>query len=138
MRTLQQWAVATIATCFRAPCLVAQVYPVVAPLQTKVTVSDVSSADVSLEIRSLDGAALYKLQCHSAGYTGDPDFDYSGDFECRLSSVGRQEGYSTLLTDNPRQTRDWESRGRFLPPVSGGGVRRCLTLGRLGLFDCEE
>jgi hypothetical protein len=61
----------------------------------------------------MKGTPIYKLQCHSAGYTDDPDFDYSGDFECRLSSIGVHDKYSTLLTENVHQSRDWESRGRF-------------------------
>src|SRR5262245_55221528 len=48
------------------------------------------------------------------GYRGDPDFEYSGDFECRLTSLVAPSRYSTLLTDNPNQSHDWESRGRFL------------------------
>ncbi|MGH9534864.1 MAG: hypothetical protein ACRD2E_08400 [Terriglobales bacterium] len=74
---------------------------------------DVAKADVSLGIRSTAGAPVYRLQCHSAGYTGDPDFDYSADFECRLSLIGRPNVYSTLLTEDANQSRDWESRGRF-------------------------
>jgi hypothetical protein len=73
----------------------------------------VSEANIAIEIESADGSSLYKLQCHSAGYTGDPDFDYSGDFECRLSSIGKHDTFSTLLTEDSEQSRDWESRGRF-------------------------
>jgi len=99
--------------CFVATCVGAQSYPAVRPLHRTFDVPDVSKANVSLDINSVEGAPLYKLQCHSAGYTGDPDFDYSGDFECRLSSIRGRDRYSTLLTEDAHQSRDWESRGRF-------------------------
>jgi hypothetical protein len=91
----------------------AQPFPPVAPVNTTFEVPDVKNADVSLDIKSPKGSPLYRLQCHSAGYTGDAGFDYSGDFECRLSSIGQIERYSTLLTEDHHQSRDWESRARF-------------------------
>jgi len=94
-------------------CAAAQSYPAVKPLQQTFDVPDVGKANVVVEIRSTDGTPLYKLQCHSAGFIGDPDFDYSGDFECRLNSIGHRDTYSTLLTEDSDQSRDWESRGRF-------------------------
>ncbi len=94
-------------------CAAAQSYPAVERVTKTFDVPDVSKAAVTLDIKSRYGSSLYKLRCHSAGFTGDPDFDYSGDFECRLSSVGRRDTYSTLLTEDSDQSRDWESRGRF-------------------------
>jgi hypothetical protein len=92
----------------------AQHYPPVEAQNTVFEVPDVKHADVSFDIKSFEGRPVYKLQCHSAEYGGDGhDFAYSGDFECRLSSEGNQDGYSTLLTENVHQSRDWESRGRF-------------------------
>jgi len=108
-----RWIPLLFTWCFGAVCLASQSYPPVRALQHTFDVPDVSKANVSLDIKSVEGVRLYKLQCHSAGYTGDPDFDYSGDFECRLSSIGNQNRYSTLLTEDPDQSRDWESRGRF-------------------------
>ena len=66
------------------------------------------------KIFGCDGSPLYELECHLGPYEGDPAFDYSGDFECRLSSLYSVESHSTLLTEENHQTRDWESRGRFL------------------------
>jgi hypothetical protein len=94
-------------------CAAAESYPAVKSAQQTFEVPDVSKANVVLEIKSTAGSPLYKLQCHSAGFTGDSGFDYSGDFECRLSSIGRRDTYSTLLTEDSDQSRDWESRGRF-------------------------
>jgi hypothetical protein len=88
-------------------------YPAVKPVQRTFSIMDVPKANVSLDIESAGGEPIYHLQCHSAGYTGDPDFDYSGDFECRLSLIGQPNTYSTLLTEDAHQSRDWESRGRF-------------------------
>lgn len=104
-----------LSTClvWGALCFAAKSYPAVKPGEHTFDVPDVSHANVNLDIESREGAPLYKLQCHTAGYTGDPDFDYSGDFECRLSSVHGRDSYSTLLTEDEHQSRDWESRGRF-------------------------
>jgi len=114
MRAIQQWTFVWYTLSFAALCLGAQSYPVVAPLQRTFDVPDVGKANVSLDIKSARGASLYNLQCHSAGNSPEPDqFDYSGDFECKLSSVGHYEAYSTLLTEDAHQSRDWESRGRF-------------------------
>ena len=63
-----------------------------------------------------------------AGYAGDPDFDYSGDFECRLSSVGDHDTYSTLLTEDAHQNRDWESRGRFFSADRSGVLAPALRI----------
>ncbi len=90
----------------------AQSYPGVTPLQRTFVVSDVSKTNVSLAIKSTRGVPLYQLQCHSAGYI-DPNFIYSGDFECRLSPTPPSYTYSTLLTEDAHQSADWESRGRF-------------------------
>ncbi len=88
----------------------------VAPLERTFDFPDASQAEVSLAIPGRDGQALYRLECHTWRYEKDPDFDYSGDFECRLTSSYAKEEYSTLLTDDPNQSRDWQSRGRFLVP----------------------
>ncbi len=92
----------------------AQSYPAPAAIKKTFDVSDVSKADISLHIKARDGRDLYTLQCHSAGYEGGSGFDYSGDFECRLILSNGQNTYSTLLTEDLNQSRDWESRGRFL------------------------
>jgi hypothetical protein len=90
-----------------------QSYPAPVPIKKTFDVSDVSKADISLYIKAHDGRDLYTLQCHSTGYEGDSGFDYSGDFECRLILSGGRNTYSTLLTEDLDQSRDWESRGRF-------------------------
>jgi hypothetical protein len=115
MRAVRVWAAYILSICCfsGAGCLWAQSYPAIKPLQRTFVVPDVAKANVSVNIDSTKGAALYRLQCHSAGYTGDPDFVYSGDFECRLSPIRVDNTYSTLLTEDAHQSADWESRGRF-------------------------
>jgi len=113
----------------------AKSYPAVEPMRQSFDVPDVSNADVMVNIRSNDGATLYKLQCHAAGYTGDPDFDYSGDFECRLSSLGHKDTYSTLLTEDSNQSRDWESRGRFFAADLRGACARVPQFGAKRSFE---
>lgn len=107
--------VVSIAVLFYCIALAvrAQPYPEIKPTVRTFHVAEGKRANVILFIRSKSSVPLYKLQCHHAGYTGDPNFDYSGDFECRLSSVGAKDQYSALLTEDVHQSRDWESRGRF-------------------------
>jgi hypothetical protein len=102
-----------LVLCIAVTYAEAQSYPTIKPLQSTFDVPDVTKANVSMDIESTENLPAYHLQCHSAGYIGDPDFDYSGDFECRLSSIGNHDTYSTLLTEDAQQSRDWESRGRF-------------------------
>jgi hypothetical protein len=107
----------------------AQHYPPVEAQNRFFEVPDVKHADVSFDIKSPNGTSVYRLQCHSAEYGGDPDFAYSGDFECRLNSVGDPDGYSTLLTEDAHQSADWESRGRFFAEHLRG---TCATIPDFG------
>ena len=100
------------------------------PVHRVFDVPDVSKASVSLDLKSTDGEPIYRIQCHSAGYTGDPGFDYSGDFECRLSMIGYDNTYSTLLTEDINQSRDWESRGRFFAADLRG---KCAQIPEFGV-----
>ena len=109
------------------------------PTSQEFVVDDVKNANVSLTLRSAAGEAVYLLQCHSAVYSSDADFAYSGDFECRLSSIGQRDEYSTLLTEDANQSRDWESRARFFSRSLAGkcadipefGARRSFRLRRM-------
>jgi hypothetical protein len=125
-----RFCLSLVLACWLASAgMAAPFYPPVGPLRRTIDVPEVSKADVVLFIRSPEGKPLYKLRCHSAGYTGDPDFDYSGDFECRLSSVYRRDVYSTLLTEDVNQSRDWESRGRFFAAQLRGSCARVPQFG---------
>lgn len=115
--------------CFSSAYLTAESYPTVARLHQVIPVADVAHANVAIDVKSSEGVALYKLQCHSAGYTGDSDFEYSGDFECRLNSIGHRDEYSTLLTEDPNQSRDWESCGRFFAADIQGSCASILQFG---------
>jgi hypothetical protein len=135
--TIVVWTCALISLgfglAFPSP-LWADSYPSVKPLRRTFSIPDVSMANVSLDIVTMGGAPIYHLQCHSAGYTGDPDFDYSGDFECRLSLIGQPNTYSTLLTEDAHQTRDWESRGRFFVAQLRGPCTRITEFGAIRNF----
>jgi hypothetical protein len=112
----------------------AQSYPAPAPIERTFDVSDVSKANISLHIKALDGRDLYTLQCHSAGYEEDSGFDYSGDFECRLGLSSGQNTYSTLLTEDLNQSRDWESRGRFFATSLKGECAKVPEFGAIRNF----
>jgi len=110
-------------------CLRAESYPAVKPLRRTFSIHNVPTANASVDIETVEGALLYHLQCHSADYTGDPDFNYSGDFECRLSLIRQPNSYSTLLTEDVHQSRDWESRGRFFAAQLKGA---CASIPEFG------
>jgi len=93
-----------------------------------------SNAALSLKLLGADGRALYRLDCHTWRYERDKDFSYSGDFECRLTSLYAKEVYSTLLTDDPHQSRDWESRARVLAQELVGQCAGYAEYGRIRTF----
>jgi len=138
MRKSGSWAgIALMSSALGLVCssrLGSESYPAIRPLERTIVVSDVAKADVSLDIESTGGVHVYHMQCHAAGYTGDPDFDYSGDFECRLSLVGQGNTYSTLLTEDAHQSRDWESRGRFFAADVRGVCARIPEFGATRSF----
>ena len=121
--------------CYTIASADASPYPAVSPFQRLFDIPDVGKANVNIDIKSPNGATVYKLHCHSAGYSGDPDFEYSGDFECRLSSVGDQDTYSTLLTEDVNQSRDWESRGRFFAADLRGSCAKIPEFGVTRSFE---
>ena len=74
-----------------------------------------SSDHHNIYIVGKDGANKYCLTCYLNGWNVDSDdFDYSGDFECRLVALYGHDSFSTLFADIPHPTRDWQGRGRFL------------------------
>lgn len=109
-------------------------YPKIRPVERTFEVQSVEKADVVLNIDSEQREPLYTLQCHSAGYVGDPGFDYSGDFECRLSALYQPNTYSTLLTEDPDQSRDWESRARFFASDLKGQCAKIPQFGSMRSF----
>jgi hypothetical protein len=88
-------------------------WPSVTPLKESFHFKDAANAGAKISISGVNGKPLYIIECHTYHYQ-DPDFDYSGDFECRLKSLYSLDAHSTLFSDVAKQTRDWESRARFL------------------------
>lgn len=91
-------------------------WPVVNPLSRSIHFVDHQNIGAKVAITGTGGKPLYLLQCYLNAYDhgDDPGFNYSGNFECRLTCLYSEQSYSTLLTDEIQQTADWESRGRFL------------------------
>jgi len=88
-------------------------WPEIKPIDQSFHFIKPSKTEAIMRILAPDGTPFYMLECR-LGPHEDPDFDYSGDFECRLTSLYSREAYSTLLTENREQSRDWQSRARFL------------------------
>jgi hypothetical protein len=95
-------------------CLTATWSPI-RPVTRTIHIADASQARLVLPIDGQNGRALYVLSCYGAkSQPNSSDFIYDGDFECRLIEGGAPKSqYSTLLTEDFNQSRDWESRARF-------------------------
>jgi len=89
-------------------------FPTVKQFEKKIHLVDNKTTELKTKIFGTDEIPIYLLECYLNAYSHeDKDFDYSGDFECRLTSLYSKDSYSTLLTEVNNQTRDWQSRGRF-------------------------
>jgi hypothetical protein len=109
-------------------------WPRIAPLKKSYTFPDMSNPAVDLVIPAADGTPLYRLECRSGDAYEGVDFDYSGDIECRLNSAAGKDAYRTLLTYQPVQPRDWESRARFLVSDLEGRCGEYPEYGRVRTF----
>jgi len=114
-------------------------WPVIQPLEKRLHFVDHHDMEGKLQIVGQNGAPLYLLECFLNAYGHeDRDFDYSGDFECRLTSLYSKETYSTLLTEDQDQTRDWQSRGRFFVEDLVGSCAEYPEYGRTRNFRLRE
>lgn len=109
-------------------------WPPAAPMKESIFFRNAGDASASFTIKHTNGEPLYRVECHTSKYEDDPSFDYSGDFECRLNSLYSEEAYSTLFTDTPRQSRDWESRARFIADELIGECGEYPEYGRIRTF----
>jgi len=90
-------------------------WPAVQPIKRTAEFDDASRAQFSMQIRDTEGASVYLLECYGDKAFPESSFLYDGEFECRLTSEGKNPDseYSTLLTEVRKQERDWQSRARF-------------------------
>jgi hypothetical protein len=105
-------------------------------IQSVTKVFDVRNGhpDIKFGVQSPDRHTLYWIECHNWKYESDPDFNFSGDFECRLTPTYERTTYSTLFTDVVDSARDWESRARFLVPELTGACGAYTDYGRSRAF----
>ncbi len=115
-------------------------WPAVRPLQGSHHFIDHRDMKAKFQIEGIDGTPLYLLECYINAYDyahGQRNFDYGGDFECRLTSLYPEEWhkqYRTLLTDNKHAIRDWDSRGVFMIEEMSGNCADYPEYGRLRHF----
>ncbi len=129
----QAWGVYSLPGYPPKPWVIhSSAWPKIRPVERHYTFKDGPHAGLELPIYGTDGRKLYRLRCHTYLYT-DPNFDYSGDFECILSALyhaKRGEPLSTpvhyynLLVERQEPYGDWDSRGRFLIPDILGACTR--------------
>ena len=73
-----------------------ETWPAIVPLHQSYRFSDANHAVIDLKLLGTDQRALYRLECHNYSYESDPAFDYSGDFECKLTSLYVHDSFRTL------------------------------------------
>jgi hypothetical protein len=112
----------------------AELWPAVLPVDLNVDFGDSKGAALVVDVFGRDGASQYRMECHTWEYDDPSRFVYSGDFECRLSPLRKPTSYSTLLTEDVSQSRDWESRGRFLADELQGACADYPEYGRVRHF----
>ena len=123
------WVCVLSAWCCASESQADPKYPRIAPLERVLDVPSVEKANVNVIIKSIQGRPAYKIQCHSSNYGAASGFDYSGDFECRMIPAEGATKYSTLFTEDPEQSRDWESRARFFSADLQGDCARIPEFG---------
>lgn len=89
-------------------------WPEIKAVEKDFTIGDVGESYLHFEIQGKDGKPLYQFECATPGAYNNRDleFDYTGDFECRLWNA-EDTRYPTLLLDDPNESDAWNSRGRF-------------------------
>jgi hypothetical protein len=90
-------------------------WPAIVPIAKTFEFPEAERARAELRIVNSSGEAAYVLRCIGSDLIDEylEIFEYTGDFECSLTSLYSEDHYGTLLTENPRQEHLWESRGRF-------------------------
>lgn len=114
-------------------------WPAIQPIKKSYHFVDHSNMVVKLQILGVDGTPfLYLLECYLNAYDyvfGYRNFDYSGDFECRLTSLYSEAAqYRTLLFEDKNANRDWFSRGVFLTEELSGECAKYPEWGRIRHF----
>src|SRR5437879_5108689 len=90
-------------------------WPAVMPLKKIFHFDDGVLTGVKLTLTDSNRRPLYLLECYLNAFDKKDDhFDYTGDLECRLTSLfDDYYPHRTLLTEEKPQLRDWDSRGIF-------------------------
>jgi hypothetical protein len=111
-------------------------WPPIRQFTKTIHVPDAAMAEVVLQLTDIRGDPAYTLSCYGAkAVPPGNDFVYTGDFECRLVEArNARSTYSTLLTEDAQQSRDWESRARFFATELEGACADVPEFGRKRTF----
>lgn len=96
--------------------LPATAWAAIRPVQAEIAVTDihdVKQAGLDLDIRDTSGRVVYQLACHSGDFEDDRH-EYSGLMHCYLNPPGKPHD-PNLLNPAGSNSRNWDSRARFLP-----------------------
>jgi hypothetical protein len=88
-------------------------WPAILPLKQSIYFTAPNRYVAGFHIYGVDEKPLYLIECDDRRHVTDRGFNYSGDFECRLTPEADDIEYNTLFTDDPDTKVDW-SRARFL------------------------
>ena len=91
-------------------------WPQIREFDRKYTFANQEGMFLQFPVFALDGETAYVVECANP-FVKDPrfkNFDWSGDFECRVAKPGaRFLPDVQFLAESTQVTSDWESRGRF-------------------------
>jgi hypothetical protein len=115
-------------------------FPEVVPLDARFTFQRPEQANLKVGILITGTGGTedgYTLECHTwrqSERSIRSDFDYSGDFECRLLALNGDNPIPTLLGHEIPMVRDWDSRGRFFAEQLVGKCGEHPDYGRTRTF----
>src|SRR5437870_2825952 len=133
-------AIAGVLLMSFSPVAAIASFPEVVPLDARFTFQRPEQANLKVGILITGTGGTedgYTLECHTwrqSERNTRSDFDYSGDFECRLLAVNGDNPIPTLLGHEIPMVRDWDSRGRFLAEQLVGKCGEHPDYGRTRTF----
>lgn len=94
-------------------------WPRVLDTSTRRVISRTPGNDTPLmmNVLSLAGVVVYRLECHNGDFEGPGLITYSGDFHCAVFAISNGDAVSwNLLADDTDEQRksDWMNRGRMI------------------------
>lgn len=117
MKSTKLYILLFVYTLFVGNSLMAEnnKWPIIKNSSISIDFSEQGPRSYNYLITDSNGVPVYLLESYLSAYDFEnPDYEYSGDFECRLTPLYEKTSGVNLLTYTQNQIRSWENRGRFL------------------------